>query len=448
MSNSIEAEQSILGAILVEPDRCRGAVEHLEVDHFTAPAHVAIWEAVQEAFTRNLPVDVITIDEALKDAPSVSNAGGFIYLNDLCENAGSIDPYHVRGYWKILDDHRQRRRVIASAEAILVAAREIKDIDELMDESQRQLNSLSQGVNTDTVTMNQALDGMLARIEYLSSLKEGELIGMTTGIEALDDLTMGRQAGLHIIAGRPAMGKTVLAMQAVDRAAMKGKASLVISLEMPTDQLTTRSVSAVASLNMQKLKDPRTMTDEDNMKLAKGVTLLKDLPIEYLDKMDTKLPRICQTIRAWHRRTKDHGCVVIDYLQLMVDGSHDKNGAVGEVTRRLKMLSNELDLPVILVSQLNRSLEQRADKRPMNSDLRDSGSIEQDADSVTFVYRDEVYDENSKFKGVAELIIGKQRNGPIGTAYASSELMYQRFGDLGDWTPPEEPIKTNKQGKF
>lgn len=444
MSRSVEAEQSILGALLVDPEANRGAVEFIESDHFTSDANVAIWRAIQRALDENVSFDMFSIGQALETRSELHMVGGMEYLNDLCEGAYSINPVLVRQYWKIIDDHRTRRRVIAAGNAVINAVREIKDIDELLDECQKQLNSISQNVNSDTITIDRALDGMLNRLEHLNSLEEGEMIGRTTGIDSLDHMTMGRQAGLHIIAGRPAMGKTVLAMQAVDKMAMDGFASLVISLEMPTDQLVTRSVAAAASLDMQKLKDPRSMNNDDNMKLAKGVTLLKDLPIEYLDKMDSKVSKICQTIRSWHRRTAKHGCVVVDYLQLMATGPSDnKNNAVGEITRRFKMLSNELNIPIILVSQLNRSLENRADKRPIPSDLRDSGSIEQDADSITFVYRDEVYDENSRFKGVAELIVSKQRNGPIGTAYCAAEMKYQRFTDLpAGWEQPQEAVKT------
>ena len=448
MSRSLEAEQSILGAVLIDPDANRGAVEHTESDHFTTDANKAIWLAIQRAFDANQPIDMFTIIDALEARSELDMAGGASYITEICDSSRSINPVLVRQYWKTVDDHRTRRRVIAAGEAVIMAVREIKDIDELLDECQRQLNSISQNVNSDTITIDRALDGMLARIEHLNNLEDGEMIGRTTGVKALDEMTMGRQAGLHIIAGRPAMGKTVLAMQAVDKMAQDGFASLVISLEMPTDQLVTRSVSAIASLDMQKLKDPRSMNDEDNLKLVKGINLLKDLPIEYLDKMDSKLARITQTIRSWHRRTTNHGCVVIDYLQLMATGATDnKNNAVGEITRRFKMLSNELNIPIILVSQLNRSLESRSDKRPIPSDLRDSGSIEQDADSITFVYRDEVYDESTKYKGVAELIVSKQRNGPIGTVYASSEMRYQRFGDLLNYTPPEQD-KPSKRAKF
>lgn len=445
MSRSLEAERSILSALIVDPDANISVVDHLSHEHFSINSHIAIWECLRQAFDAKQYHDVISLADSLEARSELQMIGGMEYLTDLADNHGSLNPLHVRNYWKILDDHKARRRVIASAESMLRAVREINDIDELMDHCQQQLNTISQDVNTDTVTMDKALDKMLERIQHLSELKEGQLVGMTTGIKALDDITMGRQAGLHIIAARPAMGKTVLAMQAVDRAAEQGFASLIISLEMPVDQLVTRSVSAMASLNMQRLKDPRTMTDEDNMKLSTGVHRLKDLPIEYLDKMDTKVAKICQTIRAWHRRNENHGCVVVDYLQLMAtDSGFSKNDAVGEITRRFKMLSNELKLPIILVSQLNRSLESRTDKRPINSDLRDSGSIEQDADTITFIYRDEVYNENTQEKGIAELIMGKQRNGPIGTVYVGTELQYQRFIDIGNYTPPEPEPKMGK----
>lgn len=446
MNNSIEAEQSVLGAILLDAKANHAAIEFTESDHFTTEAHQAIWEIVQQHLSDNMAVDMFSVQTALQTLNKLDHAGGMEYLNQLCEGAHSVNPVLVRQYWKVLDDHRTRRRAEAAAMGVLNAVRDIKDIDDMLDECQKQLNSISQNINSDTITVSKALDGMLERMQHLSSLEDGQMIGVTTGLDALDDMTMGRQAGLHVIAGRPAMGKTVLAMQAVDKAAQQGFASLVISLEMPTDQLVTRSISAAASINMGRLKDPRKMTDEDNMKLATGVTLMKDLPIEYLDKMDSKVSRICQTIRAWHRRTSKHGLVVIDYLQLMaMGGSGSKNDAVGEITRRFKMLSNELNIPIILVSQLNRSLEQRQDKRPISSDLRDSGSIEQDADSITFVYRDEVYDENSRYKGIAELILAKQRNGESGiTAFANAELHYQRFGDLLNYTPPE-PEQTKRK---
>lgn len=448
MSNysSIEAEQSVLGAILIDSKANHAAIEFTESDHFTTEAHKAIWETIEQHLRDNMAIDMFSIAQGLQTLSELEMAGGMEYLNQLCEGAHSVNPVLVRQYWKVLDDHRTRRRASEAAIAVMNAVRDIKDIDDMLDECQKQLNSISQSVNSDTITVNRALDGMLERMQYLSELEDGQMIGITTGVDALDDMTMGRQAGLHVIAGRPAMGKTVLAMQAVDKAAQQGFASLVISLEMPTDQLVTRSISSVASINMARLKDPRKMTDEDNMKLATGVTLMKDLPIEYLDRMDTKVSRICQTIRSWHRRTNKHGLVVIDYLQLMaIGGSGNKADAVGEITRRFKMLSNELNIPIILVSQLNRSLEQRQDKRPISSDLRDSGSIEQDADTITFVYRDEVYDENSRFKGVAELILAKQRNGESGvTAFANAELHYQRFGNLENYSPPEQEVRKSK----
>ena len=445
MSRSLEAEQYILGALLVDAEAARPAIEHLELDHFTSDAHQAIWKAVLACFDENLMIDPLSVMDAIEKLSGAPIDLGMDYLFQLSEQAPTINTGFLRQYWKILDDHRTRRRVVQAAESLLRSAREITNVDELMNEAQSQLNSLSQNVNAETITINQAMDSMLARIEHLRNLKEGEMIGRTTGVDALDELTMGRQAGLHIIAGRPAMGKTVLGMQAVDKMALDGFASLVISLEMPTDQLVTRSVSAIASLDMQKLKDPRTMTDDDNMKLAAGVTRLSNLPIEYMDKMETNIHKVCQSIRAWYRRTKNHGCVLIDYLQLMVTDPKNANAEVSAITRRLKMLSNELNIPILLISQLNRALENRANKRPINADLRDSGSVEQDADTITFVYRDEIYDENTKFKGVAELIVGKQRNGPIGVVYASSELRYQRFGNLIDYQVPEdEPVKLRK----
>jgi replicative DNA helicase len=444
--SSVEAEQSVLGAILIDAKAHHGAIEFSDIDHFTTQAHRAIWSSIERHIRDRLVVDMFSVEQDLDKFGELQSSGGMEYITGICESVRSVDPVLVRQYWKVLDDHKTRRRTEAAALAVLAAVRDIRDIDDMLDEAQSQLNSISQNVNSDTITINNALDGMLARIQMLSELEDGKMVGVTTGVDALDELTMGRQAGFHVIAGRPGMGKTVLAMQAVDKSAMQGYANLVISLEMPTDQLLTRSVSAAASLSMTKLKDPRKMTDEDNMKLATGVTLLKDLPIEYLDKMESKVSRICQTIRAWHRRTTNHGLVVIDYLQLMaMNHKGSTNDAVTEITRRFKMLSNELNIPIIMVSQLNRSLENRPNKRPIPSDLRDSGSIEQDADTITFIYRDEVYDENTSFKGVAELIIAKQRNGQSDvTAYVGAEMHYQRFGNLVNYTPPEPEPKRSK----
>jgi len=446
-SLSIEAEQSVLGAILIDAKANHGAIEFTEADHFTTDSHRAIWCAIERALTGSQAVDMFSIAQSLEAFSELQMAGGMEYLNDICESAHSVNPVLVRQYWKVLDDHRTRRRAEAAAMAVLESVRSTRDIDEMLDSVQIQLNSVSTNVNSDTTTMNRALDGMLERMERLQSLEDGQMIGLTTGVVALDELTMGQEPGLHIIAARPAMGKTVLGMQGMIAAAQAGFGCLVISLEMPCDQLVSRSVSAIGSINAQHLKDPRLMTNEDNMKLATATHLMKDLPIEFLDKMDSKLSRITQTIRSWHRRTAKPGKVLIDYLQLMATGGQgSKNDAVGEITRRLKMLSAELKIPIILVSQLNRSLEQRPNKRPIPSDLRDSGSIEQDADSITFIYRDEVYNPDSPHIGIAELHIAKQRNGPIGTVYAGSELQFMRFSDLFNYEHKE--AEPEKRGKY
>jgi replicative DNA helicase len=446
-SLSIEAEQSVLGAILIDAKANHGAVEFTEADHFTTDSHRAIWCAIDRALTGSQDVDMFSIAQSLESFSELQMVGGMEYLNDICEGAHSVNPVLVRQYWKVLDDHRTRRRAEAAAMAVLESVRSTRDIDEMLDNVQQQLNSVSTNVNSDTVTINKALDTMLARMDELQSLPEGQMIGITTGIKALDELTMGYETGLHVIAARPGMGKTVLAMQGAVAAAKEGLGCLVISLEMPSDQLTQRCTSAVASLNFSKMKDPRLMNDEDWPKLVAGVNIMKDMPIEFLDRMDSKLSRITQTIRAWHRRTSRPGLVVIDYLQLMVSpGGHSENEAISEITRRLKMLSNELDIPIILVSQLNRSLEQRPNKRPIPSDLRSSGSIEQDADTITFLYRDEIYNDNSPYPGIVELCRAKQRSGPIGTVYAGSELHFMRFSDLFNYEHKE--AEPEKRGRY
>jgi len=432
--HSIEAEQSVLGGLLLSADGWDGVAEVVAAEDFYRPDHRLIFRHVARLAEASEPVDVITVADKLQASGELEAAGGLTYLTELAEGTPSAS--NIRAYAQVVSERANVRRLIQAAQEIAESGfnPEGRSADELIDAAERRIMQIAeQGPKAGgPQTVNPLLQGALTRIEELFQ-SGGDITGLSTGYIDLDRLTSGLQrSDLVIVAGRPSMGKTSFAMNLVEHAALhQERPVLVFSMEMPAEQLIMRMLSSIGRINQSKVRNGK-LDQEDWPKLSGAVGKLKDVPL-YID--DT--PALTPTeVRSRARRVvREHGdlaMIMVDYLQLMqVAGSSEgRTAEISEISRNLKAIAKEFNCPVVALSQLNRSLEQRPNKRPVNSDLRDSGAIEQDADVILFIYRDEIYNEDTPDKGVAEIIIGKQRNGPIDTVRLAFIGEYTRFENL------------------
>ncbi|KGE03771.1 replicative DNA helicase [Pseudohaliea rubra] len=432
--HSIEAEQSVLGGLLLSADGWDGVAEVVAAEDFYRPDHRLIFRHVARLAEASDPVDVITVADKLQASGELEAAGGLAYLTELAEGTPSAS--NIRAYAQVVSERANVRRLIQAAQEIADSGfnPEGRSAGELIDAAERRIMQIAeQGPKAGgPQTVNPLLQGALARIEELFQ-SGGDITGLSTGYLDLDRFTSGLQrSDLVIVAGRPSMGKTSFAMNLVEHAVLaQERPVLVFSMEMPAEQLIMRMLSSIGRINQTKVRNGK-LDQEDWPKLSGAVGKLKDVPL-YID--DT--PALTPTeVRSRARRVvREHGdlaMIMLDYLQLMqVAGSGEgRTAEISEISRNLKAIAKEFGCPVVALSQLNRSLEQRPNKRPVNSDLRESGAIEQDADVILFIYRDEVYNEDSPDKGVAEIIIGKQRNGPIGTVRLAFVGEFTRFENL------------------
>lgn len=416
--HSIEAEQSVLGGLMLDTAAWDRVADRISEADFYRRDHELIFSAVRELADRSDPLDVVTVSECLAGRGRLEEAGGLAYLGELAANTPSAA--NITAYADIVRERAVLRDMIRAGHDIAEAAfhPEGRNAQALVDEAERRVFEISERGSRDRAgfqPISTVLPEVIERIEELFRVGSA-ITGVPTGFKDLDQMTSGLQRGdLVIVAGRPSMGKTSFAMNLAENAALgAGEAVAVFSMEMPAASLTMRMLSSLGRVDQLKVRTGR-LGDGDWNALTATLSLLSNTSI-FID--DT--PALTPTeVRARCRRlTREHplGLVVIDYLQLMHVPSSKENRAteISEISRSLKALAKELNVPVIALSQLNRSLEQRQDKRPVMSDLRESGAIEQDADVIFFIYRDEVYNENSPEKGTAEVIIGKQRNGPIG----------------------------------
>lgn len=429
--HSVEAEQSVLGGLMLDNSTWDQVADRINDSDFYRQDHRLIFKAMEYLSSRGQPCDVITVSEYLERQSALDEAGGLAYLGALAKDTPSAA--NIRAYADIVRERSVLRRLIAAGTRIADSGfnSEGRTPSDLLDEAERIVFEIAElGVRgrQGFTPVKSYLRPTLDHIEHLSQ-QEGSLTGLATGYEDLDEKTSGLQKGdLVIVAGRPSMGKTTFAMNIAEYAALKHQAPVAIfSMEMPGEQLTLRLMSSLARIDQHRLRTGR-LDEVDWPRLTSAVQMLTTVPI-YID--DT--PALTPTeLRARARRLKrEHGLgmIVIDYLQLMqVPGTRENRATeISEISRSLKALSKELSIPVVALSQLNRSLEQRPNKRPVMSDLRESGAIEQDADLIMFIYRDEVYNEDTTDKGIAEIIIGKQRNGPIGTVRLTFLGKYTRF---------------------
>ncbi len=434
--HSIEAEQSILGGLLLDNSKWDVVGDKVLEEDFYRQDHRLIYRAAQRLASQGAPIDMVTVGEELERISELENAGGMAYLSDLVEKTPSAS--NVRAYANIVHERAVRRRLIRVSSEISDSAfnTEGRNSSELLDEAERKVFKISEsssGQDSGPVSVNPVLTKTIARIDELSQSGDS-ITGVTTGFSDLDEMTSGLQkSDLVIVAARPSMGKTAFAMNLVESVLIKAeKPVLVFSMEMPADSILMRMISSLGQINQTRVRSGK-LEQDDWPRLTSAVSMLRDRPLYIDDTASLSPTEVRSRARRVAREIKqDFGMIMVDYLQLMqIPGmAEGRTAEISEISRSLKALAKELNCPVVALSQLNRGLESRTDKRPMNSDLRESGAIEQDADVIMFIYRDEYYNEESPDKGIAEIIIGKQRNGPIGKIKLSFQGQYTKFNDL------------------
>jgi replicative DNA helicase len=430
---NIEAEQSILGGILLDNHALNEVLEILDVKAFYSEAHRKIFAAIIELSDKNEPTDLITLSSALKDKQQLEHVGGVVYLASLVDNVPSAA--NVAHYAKIVKEKAILRNLIGTATEILTKSYDAgADVDHVLDEAEHAIFEISENkIRPAFFSIKDIVKDSFKTIEKLYERKE-LVTGVPTGFQKIDELTSGLQnSDLVIIAGRPSMGKTAFALNIARYAALEGNIPVAIfSLEMAKEQLAIRLLASEAKVDSQRMRKGF-LGETDWPKLTTAAGKLSEAPI-YID--DTPAIGVLE-MKAKARRLKAEaglGLIILDYLQLMRSrGARDsREQEISEISRSLKALAKELSVPVVALSQLNRKVEDRLNKRPQMADLRESGAIEQDADLIAFIYRDEVYNkaEGNPEKGIAEIIIGKQRNGPTGTAKLAFLEKYTCFENL------------------
>lgn len=427
---SHEAEQSVIGGLLLDQSAWDDVSAIVSVDDFYSKIHRTIFHAVSGILSSGRSIDLITLQEELEGSGLLESVGGFVYLVEIVRVTPSAA--NIVAYAKIVKERALTRSMIAIGNEMVEAGYNTqgRSVSEISDSFQAKLNSLIETGSPEDKpsTMNQALNNALDKIEEAQA-RGGSITGLSTGFTDLDKLTSGLQpADMIVLAGRPSMGKTTLGMNIADHVAQtSGKHVMVFSLEMPEDQLTRRLLASNGMVNMTKINNAD-LDDDDWGRLSMATSKLIESKM-LIDDAGGLTPSELRSRAKRAHKENELGLILIDYLGLMrvPQLAGNRNAEISEISQSVKELAKELNVPVIVLSQLNRSLEQRADKRPINSDLRDSGAIEQDADLILFVYRDEVYNDDSPDRGTAELIIGKQRNGPLGKVRLTFQGEYSRF---------------------
>ncbi len=431
--HSLEAEQAVIGGLMLDNQSFDDVSEIVTEVDFYRREHKLIFRAIAQLGEENHPFDVITLGEALNKAGVLAEAGGMVYLAEVARNTPSAS--NIRAYAEIVRERSVLRQMIKVANEIAENAFNPKGraASELLDEAERKVFAIAeQGQKAGGPRdIKSILKTTVDRIDRMFSSDES-ITGVTTGFTDLDGMTSGLQpSDLVIVAARPSMGKTTFAMNLVENALIRsGKPVLVFSMEMPADSIVMRMLSSLGRIDQTRVRSGK-LEEDDWPRFNSAISMLAEQKL-FIDDSAGLSP---VEVRARARRVvRDAGplaLIMVDYLQLMrVPGAESRVAEISEISRTLKAIAKEMNCPVVALSQLNRSLEQRPNKRPVNSDLRESGAIEQDADIIMFIYRDEVYNEDSEEKGIAEIIIGKQRNGPIGTVRLAFQGRFTRFDDL------------------
>ncbi|MBQ6033959.1 MULTISPECIES: replicative DNA helicase [Ruminococcus] len=437
LPHSIEAEQSVLGAIIADPSVLSDVLELIKPEYFYNDQHKALYSIMLQMNSMSLPVDIVTVlNEAEKQHIFESPAEGRRYLAEI----GNMLPStaNIESYCKIVADKYFLRSLSYVARTILEEVQSgEQNAQLLLDSAEQKIYDIRQGRDVrGLVPLSEAIAEAYDRLGKISGPDKDKYVGARTGFTLLDSITSGlNKSDLIIIAARPGMGKTSFAMNIATNVARRAEKEVVtFNLEMSKEQLATRILSTEALVESNTLRNGR-ISGDDWVKLATSAGYLSSLPL-YID--DTASMTV-QQMKAKLRRTKNLGLVIIDYLQLMESTSRSDNRVtvISEITRQLKVMAKELNVPVILLSQLSRAVESRTDKRPMLSDLRESGSIEQDADIVLFLYREAYYNKESQRQNISECIVAKNRHGETGTVELIWDGQYTRFSNPDYETPPE-----------
>lgn len=434
--HSVEAEQSVLGGLLLENEALDKIADILSAHDFYRYDHKLIFGHITKLIEGNKPADIVTVAESLESTAELSSVGGIAYLGALAQNTPTAA--NIRRYAEIVHERAVMRKLVEIGSGIAESAYnpQGRDAQQLLDEAEAKIFQIAEGGKRSTqgfqdikVLLPQVAD----RIDYLYQREnQGDVTGVSTGFSDLDERTSGFQPGdLIIVAGRPSMGKTAFSLNIAENVALDSKKPVaVFSMEMGATQLATRMIGSVGRLDQHRMRNGN-LEDEDWVRLTTALGKLNDAPIFIDEGAGLSSFDVRARARRLHRQCGELGLIVVDYLQLMTGaaGRQSENRAteISEISRSLKSLAKELNVPVVALSQLNRGLEQRPDKRPVMSDLRESGAIEQDADVILFIYRDEVYNPDSPDKGTAEIIIAKQRNGPIGRVRLTFIGQHTRF---------------------
>jgi replicative DNA helicase len=433
--HSVEAEQSLLGGLLIDNESTDKVADVITSKDFYRHDHSIIYQHIIRVIESNQPADIVTVAESLEKNDELAAIGGLAYLGLLAENTPAAA--NIRGYAQIVRERSIMRNLVQVGSDIAESAYspQGRDAQQLLDESEAKIFQIADdgmraaiGFENIQHLLPKVIKGVEKRME-----NKGNISGVATGYTDLDNLTSGLQPGeLIVLAGRPSMGKTALALNIAENVAIDQKLPVAIfSMEMSSEQLTTRLIGSVGKVDAKKLRSGQDLDDDDWEKLTDSLGQLNDAPI-FIDQGGAlNSYELRARARRLQRQEGQLGLIVIDYIQLMsaAGGRQNENRAteVSEISRSLKSLAKELNVAIVALSQLNRSLESRPDKRPMMSDLRESGAIEQDADVILFIYRDDQYNEDSPDKGLAEIIISKQRNGPTGKIKLTFLGQYTRF---------------------
>ena len=435
--HSIEAESSVLGGLLLDNTAWDRVSDLVKEGDFYRHEHQLIFSAVAQLINASKPADVITVFEQLRGLGNAEEAGGLVYLNSLAQYVPSAA--NIRRYAEIVRERGILRKLLTASDEIATKAfnPQGKSVAQILDEAEQKIFNIGE----EGSRMKQGFQGMdTLVIDLMDRVQEmadnpNDITGVPTGFYDLDRMTAGFQAGdMIVLAARPSMGKTALAINIAEHVALnEGLPVAVFSMEMGASQLAVRIVGSIGRINQGHLRTGK-LTDEEWPRLTEAIEKLRNISLHIDETPGLSPSELRANARRLARQCGKLGLIVVDYLQLMSGsgGSNGENRAteLGEISRGLKMLAKELQCPVIALSQLNRSVEQRTDRRPMMSDLRESGAIEQDADIIMFIYRDEYYNKDSKEPGVAEVIIGKQRNGPTGTVKLAFLNSLTRFESL------------------
>ena len=432
--HSIEAEQSVLGGLLLDNQAWDRIADFLTADNFYRFDHRIIFQHIEKLINTLRPADVITVYESLASMGKADEVGGLAYLNALAQNTPSAS--NIRHYAQIVKDRGVLRKLITVADEISGEAfsTQGKEVKQVLDEAETKIFSIKEEGARGTLgfqEMAPLLTQVVARIDELYHQdNRNDVTGVPTGFIDLDRMTSGLQSGdLIVVAGRPSMGKTAFSLNIGEQVAIEtGLPVAVFSMEMSASQLAMRLLGSVGRLDQHRLRTGR-LTDEDWPRLTHAIQRINEAQL-YIDETPAlSVTELRARARRLARQCSKLGLIVIDYLQLMAPTSAGETRAteISEISRGLKALAKELNCPIIALSQLNRSVEQRPNKRPVMSDLRESGAIEQDADLILFIYRDQVYNPESPDKGTAEIIVGKQRNGPIGSLRLTFTGEFTRF---------------------